>query len=463
MMVMMMMMGETHLSMNPFVVDALPSSDYAMDQEMVVPEEETTAAYEVLEAINNEVPWRSLYAGNLCVEGPHGFVCAPDDSNVYHIVEINLGWVSNADNNPVCGKNASISPSLQKFPFLRKLFFYNCFTGMAMELPPVLWSLSGSLEELVFLRNPKLVGNLPAQVSELRKLQRLVLTENGVGGEIPPEVGELGFLQQLVLSHNRFHGEIPDSLSQLKRLKVLDLSSNQIRGTIPWSLLGEMLSLIKLDLSHNLITGKIPETIGFAQEMRLLDLSSNQLWGEIPDVAMANLNQLRVIQLSHNNLNSQVPRTMWEKMEKLVSVAMAESGLTGRIPAEIGRVKTLRSLDLRGNKLEGGVPMSLSQLPHIYEIDLSSNKLAGEIPFSAAFMIRLGRNLRVGRNEGLCCNPNSASAISSLSPHRHQYHILYRNAEDDDPISPCVVSSSSSSSLHQIEKQNLSDDSSTPP
>lgn len=65
-----------------------------------------------------------------------------------------------------------------------------------------------------------------------------------------------GNVVSLVLSKFNLHGKIPKELSGLKRLKVLNLSDNLLSGHIPSDL--RLAPLEKLDLTGNLLSGIIP-------------------------------------------------------------------------------------------------------------------------------------------------------------------------------------------------------------
>ncbi|KAL7219658.1 hypothetical protein ACSBR2_012675 [Camellia fascicularis] len=51
-----------------------------------------------------------------------------------------------------------------------------------------------------------------------------------------------------------------------------------------------------------------------------------------------------------------------------------------RILKSIGRLNSLRGLNLSHNNLEGRIPTSLGNLKNLESLDLSSNKFVGEIP-----------------------------------------------------------------------------------
>ena len=88
-----------HILISAFISHAL-AENYG---EPALDSNEEAAVYQVLEAINPEVDWKSSYPDNLCTGGSHGIVCGINkDDKKWHIVEINLGWVSEFSNNPSC-------------------------------------------------------------------------------------------------------------------------------------------------------------------------------------------------------------------------------------------------------------------------------------------------------------------------------------------------------------------------
>ena len=196
---------------------------------------EQESLYEVLHSLNPSVPWRTLFPDDLCLSAPHGVVCDfPTQQNeTPHIVELSFGYVSDETPNPPCSPNATLNPLIfTSFPYLSKLFFYNCFN---QSLPFPL-SLPSSLEELVFINNPSFFSPLDAFLQNLTSLRRLILIGNAFHGEIPFYIGGFLNLEEVTLSRNNLSGEIPSSLGLLRNLKVLDLSGNKFEQCLPHSL-----------------------------------------------------------------------------------------------------------------------------------------------------------------------------------------------------------------------------------
>ncbi|URE03974.1 Leucine Rich Repeat [Musa troglodytarum] len=389
---------------------------------LLLPAGEQEAAYLALESINPSIPWRSLYPDDLCLSGPHGIVCdlfpplssssAKADASP-HVVELNFGYLSDFSSNPACGLNATLPTSLSSFPFLRKLFFYNCFTTARAFLTRDLWNLSLSVEELVFHQNPSLAGRLSGRVGGFPRLRRLIVSGTRIFGIIPPEVGKLQQLEQLVLSRNRLRGEIPGSIGRLGVLKVLDLCGNRIGGALPAEI-GWMTALVKLDLGSNRISGRVPPELGQLRRVELLDLSENRLTGGVP-AALAEMASLRELHLSRNPLGGTIPE-IWEKLGGILGIGMSRLGLVGNIPSSMGLLLgNVRYLAMDNNKLEGEVPEQFRRMEgSAVEINLENNGLRGRLPFSAAFVDRLGSKLKLGGNRELCMGEDLASGIAGL-------------------------------------------------
>ena len=54
-----------------------------------------------------------------------------------------------------------------------------------------------------------------------------------MSGEIPPELGNLARLEKLILNDNQLSGEIPPELGNLHRLLDLRLQNTELSGCLP--------------------------------------------------------------------------------------------------------------------------------------------------------------------------------------------------------------------------------------
>ncbi|KAG6662788.1 piriformospora indica-insensitive protein 2-like [Carya illinoinensis] len=382
---------------------------------------EQDAVYRVLHSINPTIAWRSLFSDDLCSSAPHGVVCDffsndEDEANeTVHVTELSFGYVSDYAPNPPCSPEFSaLDPLLfTSFKFLRKLFFYKCFNNatQSVSFPHVASpSFLSTLEELVFVDNPSLVGPLSGIIQNYTNLRRVVMTGNGVYGDIPNVVGDLVKLEEITLSRNQLSGGVPWNLSKLKNLKVLDLSHNHFDGDVP-DTLGNLTELLKLDLSYNGLFGKIPEDLRRLQSLEFLDLSYNHFGNYGIPLILGEMPRLKEVYLSGNLLGGQIPE-IWEELGSVLGVGLSNAGLVGNIPASMGvHLRNLCYLGLDNNNLEGTVPVEFGLLESVSEINLENNNLSGRVPFSAKFPAKFGGKLKLklAGNPELCVDEGLGS------------------------------------------------------
>lgn len=64
----------------------------------------------------------------------------------------------------------------------------------------------------------------------------------------------------------------------------------------------------------------------------------------------------------------------------MVNISLQGKGLSGKIPPEIGQLKSLSGLYLHFNRLHGVVPKELANLTELSDLYLNVNNLSGDIP-----------------------------------------------------------------------------------
>ncbi|PON81772.1 Leucine-rich repeat, typical subtype [Trema orientale] len=379
-------------------------------QQPLLDSAEQESVYRVLDSINSDIPWRSQFADDLCTYAPNGVVCeyfsesgdvsSPDSA---HITELSFGYDSDFATSPPCSPNSTLNPVLfTSFKYLRKLFFYKCFKNAPVSVPDFGASFGSNLEEVVFVENPSFVGSISGLIRNFSSLRRVVLTGNGVSGEIPDAVGDLVNLEELTLSRNRLSGKMDDlDLSKLKKLKILDLSQNSFEGDVPSSM-ANLSELMKLDLSSNGFSGKIPESFRALQKLEFLDLSFNRFGNFGVPLFLAEMPKLRDVYLSGNHLGGKLPE-MWKNLGGVLRIGFSDMGLEGPIPASMAvHLRNLSYLGLDNNKLEGSVPEEFWLLDSVNEINLENNRLSGKVSFPRNFSSRIGLKLKLGGNPKLC-------------------------------------------------------------
>lgn len=251
---------------------------------------------------------------------------------------------------------------------------YNFFSG---DFPMSITNLT-NLEVLNFNENPDFnMWKLPENITQLSKLESMVLSTCKLYGTLPPWLGNMTSLIDLELSGNYYAGRIPRELGKLKNLQQLELYYNQLEGEIPEEI-ANLTELIDLDMSVNKFSGRIPESICRLPKLEFFQLYNSCLTGEIPAV-IANSTTLKMLSLYGNFLTGEVPKNLGRSSE-LVAVELSENNLTGGLPEGICSGGKLNYLLLLKNMLSGKLPVSYSDCKSLIRFRVNNNNLEGEIP-----------------------------------------------------------------------------------
>ena len=274
-------------------------------------------------------------------------------------------------------------------------------SGLNGEVPGGLGQLTALT--VLSLSGNSLKGSIPDELGSLSNLTALSIDDNQLTGSIPVDLGDLANLETLSLNDNRLSGAIPSELGGLTKLKTLLLANNRLTGAIPAGL-GDLTDLEELKLSGNTLSGCIAPAL---QDVADNDLSltgldacasgacSSEGAVEIPDenaglvsdcntlLAMKGILEGRASPL---NWAASVPIKDWEGVgvagstKRVVHLVLNERGLSGRLPAELGRLSHLSLLQITGNQINGPIPAELGRLSRLQLMVLADNDLRGEIP-----------------------------------------------------------------------------------
>ena len=99
---------------------------------------------------------------------------------------------------------------------------------------------------------------------------------------------------------------------------------------------------------------------------------------------------------------------------RVVGIDLSDLGLTGTIPAELGSLTDLQSLNLNSNKLRGSIPAELGNLSNLQELTAYDNQLTGEIPRELGNLASL-QSLSFNINELTGAIPTELGDLSSLT------------------------------------------------
>ncbi|CAH8345552.1 unnamed protein product [Eruca vesicaria subsp. sativa] len=275
--------------------------------------------------------------------------------------------------------------------------------------------------EVLFLQINELTGSIPRELGNMTRLKTLDLSNNFLEGEIPIELSGLQNLQVFNLFLNRLHGEIHEFVAHLPDLEVLKLWHNNFTGKIPKKL-GANGKLVEIDLSTNKLTGLIPQTLCFGRKLKILILFNNFLFGSLPQdlgqcdllwkfrlgqnfltgklpKGLVYLPHLWLLELQNNFLTGEITAREAGKAgpSNLTQINLSNNRLSGQIPSEIGRLKSLHKIDLSMNNLSGKVPPELGGCQSLTYLDLSHNLISGQIPVQIS-QIRMLNYLNVSWN-----------------------------------------------------------------
>jgi len=216
---------------------------------------------------------------------------------------------------------------------------------------------------------------------ELTKLENLKTLRlqgafDGLKGEIPAELGNIKSLEKLNLSGGQLYGTIPDTLGHLTELK---LNNNELIGTIPASILASK-SLIKLDLSRNYLSGDVDIPQGGLVNMLILVLGFNNLRAtSTTHQRFAEMERILAIDTTSNPIFGGEIHTKFGDLRHLEVLRMSSNAITGKFPESFGHLET-REINLHDNRIEGDFPAGLNLKPHLVNLKLYNNKLSGDLP-----------------------------------------------------------------------------------
>lgn len=235
-----------------------------------------------------------------------------------------------------------------------------------------------------------LKGSFPPDVcSYLPELHTLDISNNRIAGTFPDGIINCSHLEVLNMSSLYLVAKLPD-FSRMKSLRVLDLSYNKFIGDFPMSITSlTNLEVINFNENSNLNPWELPENITQLTRLKSLVLSTCNLEGNISPF-IGNMTSLVDLELSGNFLSGKIPAELG-KLKNLKSLMLYyNQRLTGTIPEELGNLKELVDLDISVNQLTGSIPDSICRLPKLYSLQLYNNSLTGEIPASVGDSKTLG-------------------------------------------------------------------------
>jgi Leucine-rich repeat (LRR) protein len=107
-------------------------------------------------------------------------------------------------------------------------------------------------------------------------------------------------------------------------------------------------------------------------------LSNNGLTGSLP-AAIGSLPGLQSLEAESNSLTGTLPHQLG-LLVNLQTLRLGLNEISGALPSELGNLTLLGTLSLPFNRLTGPLPAGLGNLAHLQILDLSANQLSGTVP-----------------------------------------------------------------------------------
>ncbi|MGD1149096.1 MAG: leucine-rich repeat domain-containing protein, partial [Thermoanaerobaculaceae bacterium] len=129
-------------------------------------------------------------------------------------------------------------------------------------------------------------------------------------------------------------------------------------------------------------------------KVQQLVLPLNHLVGTLP-ASLGSLTNLESLDMFSNQLTGSIP-DLSNLATNLTALYLYSNQLSGSIPTSLGNLTNLTVLDLSSNQLTGAIPTALAYLTSLTFLDLSSNQLTGSITASLGSVTTLQRLLLKG-------------------------------------------------------------------
>ncbi|XP_023528875.1 MDIS1-interacting receptor like kinase 2-like isoform X1 [Cucurbita pepo subsp. pepo] len=283
------------------------------------------------------------------------------------------------------------------FVFLLLLSSFESMEGSAMEAQALLrWKRSlppqKVLDSWVEALNSSSSVSAPCQwrgitCNEQSSVIDIKLDNTGLMGTLDHlNFSSFPNLLRLDLKINNLSGVIPPSIGALSKLQFLDLSTNYLNSTLPLSL-ANLTNVFELDVSRNFITGSLdsrlfPDGSGNSRtglkSLRNFLLQDTLLRGRVPE-EIGNIKTLNLIAFDRSQFSGPIPQSLGN-LSNLNVLRLNENHFSGQIPKSIANLKNLTDLRLFTNNLSGKLPQNLGNSSSLSVLHLAENNFIGNLP-----------------------------------------------------------------------------------
>jgi adenylate cyclase len=282
------------------------------------------------------------------------------ESDFHSVNDFGLGRLQKFSHVDLSGRNLITIP-ITLYQKASEIVSLNLSRNLSLDLP------RDFIQSCINLRDVKYNNNearrLPPSLSRASKLTYLDVSNNRLEQLEHAELNGLTGLLKLNLANNRLN-HLPPYLDAYKMLRTLNISSNFLDKFPPF--LCELGALVDLDLSFNLI-GSFPDAIGRLTALEKFVVTNNRLSGSLPE-DFRRLRSLRELDVKYNALTDLDFISELPKLEMLAADHNAISGF-------VGSFERIRSLKLNANpitKFEINQPVPTLKLLNLSNAQLAS-------------------------------------------------------------------------------------------
>ncbi|KAJ8979301.1 hypothetical protein NQ317_007974 [Molorchus minor] len=218
-----------------------------------------------------------------------------------------------------------------------------------------------------------LVDLPPDLFQSSRELRHIYLHNNSLSVLAPGLLEGLDQLQVLDLSHNELTSRWVnrDTFSGLVRLVVLNLANNQLTR-VDANLFHDLYSLQILNLEYNAISVITESAFAELKNLHALTLTNNKI-ARIESYHFTGMYALNQLLLDSNEIEYIHPRA-FENVTNLQDLGL-NGNMLGGVPAGIGQLRFLKTLDLGKNHIESVTNSSFEGLDLLYGLRLVDNHI----------------------------------------------------------------------------------------
>ncbi|GJW23004.1 leucine-rich repeat-containing protein [Tanacetum coccineum] len=238
---------------------------------------------------------------------------------------------------------------------------------------------------------------MPTWIFSLSKLVSLDLTRCLFHGPVSSRVG--GFqnmpnLKAVHVSENDFmnSSSVLKGLLSVSSIESLDISTCNLSTSILGSL-QNMTSLVSIDLSQNQINETLPNSFGNLCNLTYVALRANYFGGSVSELlnnfCECNTPKLEYLAITANYLLTGHLPARLGKLQKLSTLDLAYNSISGTIPNSLGKLSSLKEVMLNVNSLSGPLPESIGNLTSLEWFEISFNNFNGSLPKSLGKLKKL--------------------------------------------------------------------------